>query len=153
LQYITDMTKDTLRIPGIVLLVSMIFSLCGIIKSEGVLRDILVNLFVTIIGILATVFLIDRVIEEDAEKKRHKILQTAFQRLPLKGQLSLFMSIGRSTSPEGEIKNYLDLYDEKYYEYLKKLDFSSKGPGRWNTGKDMNWGEYITFSWRIQRVN
>lgn len=138
------MINNTLKLSYSVLFVGSVMSLYGALNSDGVIKDILVNLLVTIIGIFVTVFLIDRVIEEDAERKRRKILRTAFQRLPIKSQFSLFLTMGHATALNGAITNYSDLYSEKYYDYLKKLDFSARGPGRWNTGRDMNWGEYIS---------
>jgi hypothetical protein len=138
------MINDALKQSYIVLFVSLIMSFYGALNSNGLIRDILINLFVTIIGIFVTVFLIDRVIRKDAERKRRRILRTAFKRIPIEKQFSLFMTIGWATAPKGVVTTYPDLYDEKYCDYLKKLDFSAKGPGRWNNGRDMNWGEYIT---------
>jgi len=55
------------------------------------------------------------------------------------------MSLARPAAPKGSIASYLDLCNENYYEYVRKLDFSAEGPGRWsNTGKNMSWAEYIT---------
>jgi hypothetical protein len=138
------MINNTLKRSYVVLFVGLIMSFYGALNSNGLIRDISINLFVTIIGIFVTVFLIDRVIGEDAERKRRRILRTAFKRIPIEKQFSLFMTIGRATAPKGVITSYSDLYDEKYYDYLKNLDFSAEGPGRWNNGRDMNWGEYTT---------
>jgi hypothetical protein len=138
------MTNDVLKVSYSVLFVALVLSLYGALKSDGFLEDILISLFTTIIGIFVTVILIDRAIEEDAERKRHKILRIAFKYLPIRSQFSLFMTMGRANAPNGAIANYSNLYEVSYHIYLKKLDLSAKGPGRWNNGKDMTWGEYIS---------
>lgn len=139
------MINDTLKLPCSMLFACAAISLYGALNLEDVAKDFSVNIFVTIIGIFVTVFLIDRVMEEEAEKKRRKILQIAFRKLPIEMQFILLMNMGRANAPNGAITNYSDLYNEKYYEYLKHLDISAKGHGRWNNGREMTWGEYITF--------
>lgn len=138
------MINDTLKLSYSVLFACAAISLYGALYLGDVAKDFSVNIFITIIGIFVTVFLIDRVIEEDAERKRHRILRTAFKRLPIRGQFSLLMTMGQASAPEAAISSYSDLYEERYIEYLKKLDLSAKGPGIWNNGRYMNWGEYIT---------
>jgi hypothetical protein len=111
---------------------------------RGDLKNISLNLSSELLGIIITVFLIDKGIKEEAEAKRRKLLQIVFNRLTIKSELGLMMSIARPTAPEGSITSYLDLCNENYYEYIRKLDFSADGPGKWsNTGKNMNWAEYI----------
>jgi hypothetical protein len=52
--------------------------------------------------------------------------------------------MAKPLAPKGTITDYADISSKNYYNYIKDLDFSSKGPGVWsNTGKDMSWADYI----------
>lgn len=112
---------------------------------KGDLKNILLNLASEVLGIFIAVFLIEKKIKEDAEVKRRRLLQTVFQRLTIKSELGLMMSLARPEAPEGSITSYIDLCKENYYEYVRKLDFSAEGLGRLSkTNKVMSWSEYIT---------
>jgi hypothetical protein len=111
---------------------------------KGDLKNILLNLASEVLGIVIAVFLVEKTIKEEAEAKRRRLLQTVFHRLTVKSELSLMMSLARPAAPKESITNYLDIYKENYYEYVRKLDFSAEGPGRWSkTNKAMSWSEYI----------
>lgn len=129
------------------LLIVIFFLLLYIVQtSVGVLRDFSLNLSSGIIGIFIVVFLIEKSIKEEAEVRRHNLIQTVFQRLYIKGQLSFMRDLVHSIAPKGSYDNYSNIGNDSYYEYLKNLDFSSKGPGIWsNTGQGMTWADYITY--------
>lgn len=129
------------------LLIVLLISLLLIAQySGGELRDVSLNLSSEILGIFIVVLLIENSIKEEAEVKRHKLLQTVFRRLGPKYQLSFMRDMVHSLAPKGSYDNYSDIGNRNYYEYLKNLDFNSKGPGFWSDiGKDMSWADYITY--------
>lgn len=143
------MVKYSRNLSFSILIFILIILLYIILNFEGELKDFSLNLFSEILGILIAVLLIEKSIKEEAEVRRHKLLQTVFQRLTIKSQLSLMRDMVHSLAPKGSITKYSDISNKNYYEYLKELDLSSKGPGIWsNTGKSMSWAEYITYKSR-----
>ena len=137
--------KFNRRVSYVIIFIIFLLSLYGAYYL-GEFRDISLNLASEVLGIFIAVLLIEKSNKIEAETKRQKLLQVVFKRLTIKSQLSLMRDMAKPLAPKGSVTSYSDISNENYYNYIRKLDFSSKGPGVWsNTLIDMNWADYITY--------
>ncbi len=88
------------------------------------------------------------VVKNNEEFERRKVIQVAFRQLkyPLRNQFHNLITIVRLFDKEIPINNFSDMPFEQYYEHLRKLDFSSKAPGRRaNDNRSVSWAEYLNY--------
>jgi len=141
------MIKYSRNLAFSILLVVLVFLIYIRLNFEEGLKELSLNIISEIIGISITVLLIEKSFKQEAEERKNSLFQNVFRSLPIKRQLSFMRDMVYSLAPKGSFAKYSDIGNKNYYEYLKKLDFSSSGPGIWsNTRKKMSWADYITYN-------
>ena len=130
---------------GILLFICVLVFLCNTPSTEWV-SSFSGNLISELLGILLTVFLIDKVIEKNQENERKKYKEVAFRQLrgAIYKHLMLLANIFKAsalTLPEKrKFENVREFFDDKFIEQIAYLDFSALAP----VTPDRQWIDYLS---------
>jgi len=140
---------------------SILVFLCFISFTLYILNicsDLFLNLGTEIIGILLTIFLIDRIIKKNEENER-KNLQKVVQRLlisPVNRHYDLWFNIYKATILELPAKDLTDpreLFNGDFYSKIAFLDITKNSP----VYPERDWAKYIyqelnVFKEKLERI-
>jgi len=113
-------------------------------SGNRVVAEYVPNLLSEILGILLTVFLIDRVLRNHQEKEHERFRLTGLRQLksPLYRILNLLLNMYKASiygMPNPPPREAGDLLEDEFYHSLGFLDFSKDAP----VFPDMSWFNYI----------
>ncbi|MCM1988033.1 hypothetical protein [Methanococcoides seepicolus] len=134
--YSDYMVRKELQIPvAILLLFAMVLVYLYLAPPNGLnwTKDVTLNLFTEIIGILLTVILINSILDFNEKRERDKIRKIAYRRLkkPFERHLRLFKSMCEASIDTKPNKSYgcdSGLFDEAFYSQMALFDFSNEAP-------------------------
>lgn len=118
----------------IVLLFVFSASYClGKAKGYSVLAELSLTLASVALGIIATTWLIDRIISDNAARERDRMRRTAYENVKTILQSHLYFLQGAykastATRPDALPKTTSELLSSEFFEALGKLDFEKDAP-------------------------
>ena len=117
----------------------------GKAKSNAALAEISLNLASVALGIIATTWLIDRIINDNAIKERDRLRRIAYEHLKTVLQNHLIFlqrayKASKPAQPNPLPSSTKEFFGEDFFEALRKLDFNGKAP----VTPERSWATYMS---------
>lgn len=151
--------KKSYVILGIIVILLSGFSfLCGTIDEAEWVSSYLSNIATGVLGSLIIVFFLDKIVEREREKQRHRIVRMALKRL--KGPIYWYMELlchlfkaAAQNKPSFLPSTFEEVFTDSYYREISFLDFSKNAP----TEPKIDWFNHVhleatSFRRRLEQV-